>query len=185
LDTSTATWYNATTPKYCFYNNTTDSGSIRKYGALYNWYVVSPANLKKIAPTGWHVPSDSEWTVLEKYLILNGYNWDGTKDTAQYNEIAKSLAAKTDWYIDTTIGAIGNDLTKNNSSGFSALSGGYRIFNGIFYGQSSYGHWWSATEYDASDAWDRYLGFDGDYVGRNSGGFSKSCGFTVRLLRDN
>ena len=54
LDTSIATWNNATTPKYCFYNNTTDSGSIKKYGALYNWYVVSPANLKKIAPAGWH-----------------------------------------------------------------------------------------------------------------------------------
>ena len=40
-------------------------------------------NPEKIAPTGWHVPSDSEWAVLEKYLVINGYNWDGTTDTAK------------------------------------------------------------------------------------------------------
>jgi uncharacterized protein (TIGR02145 family) len=187
LDTSAATWYNATTPKYCFYNNTTDSGSIRKYGARYNWYVVSPANLKKIAPTGWHVPSDSEWTVLENDLVLNGYNWDGTKDTAQYNKGAKSLAAKTDWYIDwyidTTIGAIGNDLTKNNSSGFSALPGGCRDTDGTFSGQGYNVNWWSATEYDASYAWGRFL-----YIGYVFLGWwydSKSYGCSVRLVRDN
>jgi uncharacterized protein (TIGR02145 family) len=68
LDTSGNNMDNATTPKYCYYNNTTNADSIKKYGALYNWYVVSPANPKKIAPAGWHVPTDSEWTVLEKYL---------------------------------------------------------------------------------------------------------------------
>jgi len=61
FDTSTTTWNNAKTPRYCYYNNTTNADSIKKYGALYNWYVVSPANPKKIAPPGWHVPSDSEW----------------------------------------------------------------------------------------------------------------------------
>jgi uncharacterized protein (TIGR02145 family) len=184
LDTSTATWYNATTPEYCFYNNTTDSGSIRKYGAFYNWYVVSPTNPKKIAPAGWHVPSDSEWTVLEKYLVLNGYNWDGTRDTAQSNKIAKSLAAKTDWYTySSTTGAIGNDLTENNSSGFSALPGGCRNSGGYFSSQGYSGYWWSATEYDATLAWDRSLGYGYDYLYMYY--FLKSCGLSVRLLRDN
>ena len=110
-----AAWVALKTPGYCYYNNTTNAGSIKKYGALYNWYVV---NTGKLAPEGWHVPTDSEWTNMENYLVLNGYNWDGTKDTAEDNKIAKSLAAKTDWSTHTTAGIIGNDLTKNNSSGF-------------------------------------------------------------------
>lgn len=119
LDTSAVTWDSAKTLKYCFNENTTNAESIKKYGALYNWYVVSPVNSKKIAPTGWHVPTDAEWDTMRNYLITNGYNWNGTtSDTAQYNKIAKSLASKTDWLVDTTTGAIGNDLSTNNQSGF-------------------------------------------------------------------
>ena len=186
LDTSTATWNNDTTPEYCFYNNTTDSDSIRKYGALYNWYVVRPVNPKKIAPAGWHVPSDSEWTILEKYMVLNGYNWDGTKDTAQqYDMIAKSLATKTDWYTYpySTTGAIGKDLTENNSSGFSALPGGFRGYDGSFNCQSTDGLWWSATEVDALDAWTRNLSHVAGHFYRIYN--VKGNGFSVRLLRDN
>jgi uncharacterized protein (TIGR02145 family) len=79
-------------PKYCFYNNTTNSDSIKKYGALYNCYVVRPTNLKKIAPAGWHIQSDSEWNTLQNHLVANKYNWDGTTTD---NKIARSLAAKT------------------------------------------------------------------------------------------
>jgi uncharacterized protein (TIGR02145 family) len=185
LDTSTVTW-NAATPKFCYYGNTTDSGSIKKFGALYNWYVVNPANPKKIAPAGWHAPSDSEWTALEKYLVLNGYNWNGTRDTVQSNKIGKSLAAKTDWYTYPATGAIGNDLTENNSSGFSALPGGSRGFDGYFFFQSHDSNWWSATELGASFAWTRSLSYDGDDL-RSYGSYvgSEGSGFYVRLLRDN
>jgi uncharacterized protein (TIGR02145 family) len=174
LDTSAITWNNSTTPKYCFYNNTTDSGSIKKYGALYNWYVVNPANPKKIAPAGWHVPSDSEWTFLEKYL--------GARDTSQINKIAKSLAAKTDWSTYRAApGTIGSDLTMNNSSGFSALPGGF--CEGPFESQSVYGIWWSTTEFDATDARYCWLNYDSEYMEMFY--LIKSCGFSVRLLRDN
>jgi uncharacterized protein (TIGR02145 family) len=187
LVTDSATWCHIfdsslTTPAYCFYNNTTNSDSIKKYGALYNWYVVNPANPKKIAPAGWHVPSDSEWTTMEKYLVLNGYNWDGTTDTTHYNHIAKSLAAKTDWLTDTTTGIIGCDLTKNNRSGFSALPGGCRNDGGTFCNQSNLGFWWSASEYGVSSAYSRYFYHSSDYLGRSD--FYKSCGFSVRLVRD-
>ena len=178
FDTSTATWNNATTPKYCFYNNTTNTDSIKKYGVLYNWYVVNPANPKKIAPTGWHVPTDAEWDTLQNYLIAKGYNWDGTTTG---NKIAKSLAAKTDWQTHATTGKIGCDLTKNNRSGFSALPGGIR-YNGTFTFQGGHGDWWSATAADASGAWNRYLHSELDYLGRSS--FSKGSGFSVRLVRD-
>jgi uncharacterized protein (TIGR02145 family) len=177
-DTSTATWANATTPKYCFYNNTTSTNSIKKYGVLYNWYVVSPGNLKKITPTGWHVPTDAEWDTLQNYLIAKGYNWDGTTTG---NKIAKSLAAKTDWQTHATTGKIGCDLTKNNRSGFSALPGGIR-YNGTFNFQGGHGDWWSATAADASGAWNRYFHSELDYLGRGS--FNKGSGFSVRLVRD-
>jgi uncharacterized protein (TIGR02145 family) len=121
---------------------------------------------------------------LEKYLVANGYNWDGTTDTTSwpYNKIAKSLASKEDWYTSSNSGAIGNDVTKNNKSGFSALTGGFRDYNGNYDGQSYLGFWWSATEYDATSAWTRYLDYSSASLGRHD--YSKSCGCSVRLLRD-
>jgi uncharacterized protein (TIGR02145 family) len=181
-DTSLATWNGATTPKYCFYNNTTNADSIKEYGALYNWYVVDPANPKKIAPAGWHVPADSEWTVMENYLIARGYNWDGTTTD---NKIAKALAAKTGWYTDPTNGTIGSDLTKNNSSGFSALPGGFRYSSGDFNSQSNKGSWWSTTEFNASGTrrpFGRSLSYDSESLGTSY--YTKGSGFSVRLLRD-
>jgi uncharacterized protein (TIGR02145 family) len=177
-DTSNATWY-ATTPKYCYYNNTTSADSIHKFGALYNWYVVDPANEKKIAPTGWHVPTDSEWTTLENYLIADGHNWDGSTTG---DKIAKALAGQTDWTVSTSSGAIGNDVTRNKSAGFSALPGGYRSYNGSFFNIGCHGEWWSSTEVDASRAWYRNLYYDIDYFLRFSD--NKRCGFSVRLVRD-
>jgi uncharacterized protein (TIGR02145 family) len=180
--TSHATWdscYYTFTPAYCYYNNTTNADSIKKFGALYNWYAV---NTGKLAPAGWHVPTDSEWTVMEKYLVLNGYNWDGTKDASQGNNIAKALAAKTDWCTDTTTGTIGNDLTMNNSSGFSALPGGYRYYNGYFLYQSNNGNWWSATEFTPSYAYYRFLFFANYLLSRSYD--LQGCGFAVRLVRD-
>jgi uncharacterized protein (TIGR02145 family) len=182
LDTSKTTWNNATTPKYCFYKNTTDSDSVKEYGALYNWHVVSPGNPKNIAPTGWHVPSDAEWDTLQDHLIAEGCNWDGT---ITGNKIAKSMAAKADWEACTTEGTIGCDLTKNNSSGFSALPGGARYDDGSFHAQSGHGYWWSATDSGASAAWYRSLHYGHDYLDRGSySGRYLSCGYSVRLLRD-
>jgi uncharacterized protein (TIGR02145 family) len=181
--TDSAVWVSLTTPGYCYYNNTTNSDSIKRFGTLYNWYVVNPVNLKKIAPMGWHVPSDSEWTIMVKYLVFNGYNWDGTTDTTQDNKIAKSLAAKMDWFTCTDTGTTGSDLTKNNRSGFSALPGGFHSYDGCFYYIGSYGHWWSASEFNASHAYSRNLYYGYDYLYRNCSG--KSCGFSVRLVRDN
>jgi uncharacterized protein (TIGR02145 family) len=186
LDTSRSTW-NAETPKYCYYDNTTNADSIKKYGALYNWHVVGSSNPKKIAPAGWHVPTDAEWDTLENNLIANGYNWDGS---ITGNKIAKAMAAQSDWYTYTTTGTPSCDLTKNNSSGFSALPGGYRSGErsntGYFGGQSVGGHWWSATEVGASNAYCRHLYFSSEnlYRDRTSDDGIKGCGFSVRLLRD-
>ena len=172
--TDGAQWKNLTTGAYCYYDNS--AANKTKYGTLYNWYAV---NTGKIAPKGWRVPTNADWTKLEKYLIANGYNWEGSKEG---NKIAKSLASRTDWEIDTDAGTPGNNLESNNKSGFSALPGGYRYYNGYFYYQSSYGYWWSSTENDASYAYNRILYYSLDYL--NRGNFNKRYGFSLRLVRD-
>jgi uncharacterized protein (TIGR02145 family) len=183
FDTAKATWMFATTPKYCFLNNTTDSVSINNYGAFYNWYVVDPANPKKIAPAGWHVPTDSEWVILENYLVLNGYNWDGTTDTSPINKIAKSMAAQVDWKVlPVEEGAVGIDVAKNNRSGFSGLPCGYRDRNGNFYSLWGGAYWWCATEHLAEDAWNPNIRVGVDYFRRDYS--SKSCGCGIRLVKD-
>ena len=138
------------TPKYQWaYNG--NEGNVSKYGRLYTWYAVSDS--RSIAPTGWHVPTDAEWTILEEYVAANL----GTSGSE-----AKTLASTTDWASSTAAGAIGNDLTKNNSSGFAGLPGGYRNEIslpglGSFFNIGSYGYWWSSSESDTYYAWIRYL----------------------------
>jgi uncharacterized protein (TIGR02145 family) len=185
-DTSILTWTDATTEKFCYYNNSENADSVKKYGALYNWYVVSPANPKKIAPDGWHVPADSEWTSLEAYLVAQGYSSDG--NIAHYF-ITNSLQTKTDWHVSGTLGTINNALANNNRSGFSALPGGERMGGdssyvgpGVFFGQGCEGYWWTATEIDGARAGSRalYAGFKILY----SPDVRKDYGFSVRLVRD-
>ena len=176
--TDNGQWANLTTGAYCFYNNSTDPAEREKWGALYNWYAVGTG---KLAPAGWRVPTDEDWTTLENYLIANGYNWDGTTTG---NKIGKSLAAKTDWRLSSgTPGAVGNDLASNNRTGFSALPGGSRNSVGSFYDQSLSGYWWSATESGASYAYSRRLSYNSEYLYRNN--YNKEYGFSVRLVRGN
>lgn len=169
-------WANDTLGAYCYYNNTTNADSIKKYGALYNWYTV---DTKKLAPAGWHVPTDAEWDTLQNYLIANGYNWDNTKEG---NKIAKSLAAQTDWETDSEPGVIGNDFTKNNRAGFTALPGGYRIFDGGFVDIGFYGQWWNAKAHGKAGAFLCLLKYNKDYLYRCA--FIKSYGYSVRLVKD-
>jgi uncharacterized protein (TIGR02145 family) len=162
-------WYGLRTGAYCYFN----IESKDKYGLLYNWYAVSTG---KLAPDGWHVPTDAEWDILQNYLIVKGYNWDGTTSG---NKIAKAMAAQTDWPASTNTGAIGNDLSKNNGSGFSALPGGFQNEWGDNYYPNCSSNWWSA---DTSFAFNRFLTCSYDSLGRSS--ISKGCGCSIRLVRD-
>ena len=168
-------WDNLTTGAYCNYNNLESNAAT--YGRLYNWYAV---NTGKLAPAGWHVPTDDDWTILENYLIANGYNFDGTKDV---DKVAKSLCAKTNWALSSVAGTPGAAPENNNSTGFTALPGGYRdIDDGFFYGIGKYGDWWSSTEYYVNGAYCRDLYYDSEDLSRYNG--SKGSGFSVRLVRD-
>lgn len=173
--TDNTAWWNLTTPGYCWNNNDAATNK-NTYGALYNWYTV---NTGKLAPTGWHLPTDAEWTTLESYLIANGYNFD---DSTFGNYYAKSLAAITNWITDTGKGTIGNDLTKNNRTGFSALPGGGRGNNGMFGDVGGNGFWWSSTEFSTYYA--RYRGLIYNYSSLYRDYGNKQYGFSVRCVRD-
>ena len=172
--TDNATWTSTTSGAYCCYSNNTSNCTT--YGALYNWYAV---NTGKLCPSGWHVPSDAEWTTLTNYLSANSTYWCGSNSSY----IAKSLASTTSWNSSTTTCAVGNNLSANNSTGFSALPGGGRDdSDGSFVDLGYYGYWWSSSETVGSLAWFRYLGYDYAHVDRD--GISLRLGFSVRCLRD-
>jgi uncharacterized protein (TIGR02145 family) len=163
---------------YCYYNNTSNAESIKKFGALYNWYAV---NDPKFAPVGWHVPVDAEWQILQNYLIANGYNWDATKTD---NKIAKSMASKTDWTLSSVPGMPGYvPMSTNNQSGFSGLPGGYRDDAGNFQPLGQYGYWWTNTLISPSGISSSYY-LEYDLESLNQLGSVNSEGCSVRLLKD-
>lgn len=142
------------------------------YGVLYNW----PA-AKAACPTGWHLPTDAEWTELTDYLITNGFRFGGSGA-----DIAKAMAAKTTWNSHSSAGTPGNDLDSNNSSGFSALPGGCRSTIGYFRYIGSYGYWWSSTEYNNYGAWGRFMTYFSPNITWNP--YDEDSGFSVRCVRD-
>ncbi|MDB9874240.1 fibrobacter succinogenes major paralogous domain-containing protein [Flavobacteriaceae bacterium] len=182
--TETGDWAALTTGAWCYYENDETKGK------LYNWYAVmgihdadsssDPSLRKEFAPEGWHVPTDAEWTTLEEYLIASGYNYDGTTTG---NKIAKAMASTTGWSTSTELGAVGNNQSLNNSSGFNAFPEGYRIYSGWFNNEGSATFFWSSTEDDTSNAWDRFLFSDASYLVRYSSA-NKRGGYSVRFVRD-
>jgi uncharacterized protein (TIGR02145 family) len=137
------------------------------YGGLYQWdemmqYVTSQG-AKGICPTGWHIPTDAEWTTLTNYL--------GGESVAG----GKIKEAGTAHWASPNTGA-------TNSSGFTALPGGYRYGNGSFYSLTNYAYFWSSSQSGAANAWRRGLGYNNEYVYRNSD--DKSHGFSCRCLKD-
>ena len=177
--TGATEWQNLTTGAWAYYDN--DPSKPR----LYNWYAVMGIHdndpntpNKEFAPEGWHVPTDAEWTMLENYLIANGYNYDGTTSG---NKIAKAMASTTGWNSSTSTGAIGNDQSTNNSSGFNAFPEGYRYFLGSFV-EGYDAVFWSSTVDNTVDAWSRYLYYGYSDLYRSSDG--KRGGFSVRFVRD-
>jgi uncharacterized protein (TIGR02145 family) len=176
LVTDSSAWSNLSTPGYCWYDNNPISYKAA-YGALYNWHTV---NTGKLCPSGWHVPTDAEWTTLTDYLINNGYGYQGSG-----YDIAKSLAAQSVWetFEDENIGTVGYEQIYNNSSGFNDLPGGYRdYFDGSFYYIGYYGFWWSSTETSATNAYYREIGYGDSEVSRYFN--NKKIGYSVRCLRD-
>ena len=138
------------------YDNAENNVAI--YGYLYDWETA-----KQVCPTGWHLPSDAEWTQLTTYL--------GGEDVAG----GKLKEAGTAHWQSPNIGA-------TNKSGFTAVPAGTRYFIEAFYGIGKFGYWWSSSEGTTVNAWSRYLFYNLSYVTRNS--TNEIYGFSVRCLRD-
>lgn len=146
--------YKPPTGKYWAYDN--DTKNAATYGYLYDWETAM-----KVCPSGWHLPSDAEWTTLTNYL--------GGLDVA-----GKKMKSRTGWE---------NNGNGTDESGFSGLPGGYRQFQWPFLSIGSDGYWWSSTETNSTNAWLRNL----YYYSRsayNRYEDNKTNGVSVRCLRD-
>jgi len=159
----------------CYLN---DPANCNKYGKLYYWATAMnlPSNCNStscsgqvqtkhrgICPSGWHLPSYAEWTTLIDFV--------GDSSTA-----GTKLKASSSWNNYPSI------PTGTDTYGFTALSGGYGISNSNFAISGNYGKWWSATEYDANNAYSLHMhclneGISNDY-------FNKLFLFSVRCLKD-
>jgi uncharacterized protein (TIGR02145 family) len=150
---------------YCNYDN--DAANAEIYGHLYNWFAINDS--RKLAPEGWHVPTDEEWQKLIDFL--GGDAVAGGK--------MKSVGSLEDggdlWQ--------GSNKSATNESGFTALPGGYRYNHGDFDGIGDMSYFWSATESNAGNAWYRYLYYGKSNVYRDDSGW-KQAGYGVRCVRD-
>jgi uncharacterized protein (TIGR02145 family) len=172
---SSSTWSNLTIGAHTIYANdsTTTPSNRTKYGYLYNWYAakgiyttgtMTSTDTLNICPEGWHVPTDADWTALTDEL--GGISVAGGK--------MKSIGTVSYWNSPNE-GA-------TNSSGFSALPGGYRIKDGSFNNLSNSAVFWRATEVNANNAWSSRLEHNSDDVSRIS--YEKQLGASIRCLKD-
>jgi uncharacterized protein (TIGR02145 family) len=157
--TDGAAWAALSTPAYCWYKN--DEAAFKStYGALYNWFTVNTGNL---CPSGWHTPSDVEWTILT--TNLGGENVAG----------GKLKEPGIGYWVAPNAGA-------TNESGYSALPGGFRYHDGVFFDLGFSGYWWSSKQYNDSDAFFRFIYYQDSTVFRFNN--RKRNGFSVRCLKD-
>jgi uncharacterized protein (TIGR02145 family) len=158
LVTDEKAWDSLTTPSYCWYNN--DEVTYKNTcGALYNWYTV---NTGKLCPTGWHVPTDAEWTTFTNYL------GGATVASGKLKE-----TGFTHW------GSPNAGAT--NETNFTALPCGV-CGGGKFNSIRTGGFWWSATESNNDKAWSRYLINSFSDVPRFDN--NKKAGYSVRCVRN-
>lgn len=162
LEVKSKAWISITTPAYCWYGN--DIANKDLLGALYNWYTV---NTGKLCPSGWHIPSDKEWTQLTE--LLGGIDVAGEKIKEATIKSSKVPNAKP-----------------NNEIGIKELLGGYRY--GYFWGDGNFyenglnGYFWTATEYTKTHSITRTVNNSKPKIYRSV--FVKNNGFYVRCVKD-
>jgi uncharacterized protein (TIGR02145 family) len=172
--TDNTAWSGLSSGALCVFDNSEINADT--YGYLYNWYAVN--DIRNIAPAGWHVPTDEEWKTLEKYLGMSQSEadvtgWRGTDEGGKLKETG------TAHWSSPNIGA-------TNSSGYTALPGGFRYDNGDFSSLGVNAYFWSSTGDDYDGVWilrdlDYYSsGIYRDYYDY----YYKHYGFSVRLLKD-
>jgi uncharacterized protein (TIGR02145 family) len=152
-------WANPKGGGWCHYDN--NAGNDLKYGKLYNWYTVSTTSNgnKNICPSGWRIPTETDWMIFSDYL--------GGEDAAKM----KTKGAKI-WPQ--------HNYKTTNSSLFSALPGGSRGFFGDFGGIGNSGYWWLSEEFHT---YAQYYSLDGATYQHHLND-DKRCGFSIRCIKD-
>jgi uncharacterized protein (TIGR02145 family) len=164
--TDPTAWAALTTGAWCYYNNDSVSGAT--YGKLYNWYAVNDP--RGLAPAGYHIPSDTEWTTLTTFLGGESVAGGKMKETGLCH-----------WLTPNT--------NATNSSDFTGLPGGCRYLSNtsfVFIEINKYGYWWSSTVNGPNTGYPnvfyRRLSYNNATSGRNN--ISKSSGFSVRCIKN-
>ncbi len=168
--TNAEDWENSSNGSVCSYENYGYTSNV--YGRLYNWYAIEDS--RKIAPKGWHLPSDSEWKELE--IILGMSPTEANENGYRGIDIGGKLKSEYQW-ISPNIGA-------TDSVGFSALGSGLRVSNGSFTGILFSGLFWtsSESEFDSNRAIYRLLHYDTSAIYRSAE--YKQYGFSIRCVKD-
>jgi uncharacterized protein (TIGR02145 family) len=165
-------WANLKTGAWCYYNNDPKNGKV--YGKLYNWYAVNDP--RGLAPEGFHIPSDPEWSTL--ITFLEGEDVLGGKMMATGTSLSETVIGSNLEFIPGTIPG-------TNESGFTGLPGGSRDLFGSFTDVGNHVFWWSSsvtTEANAQGA-GRAL-YYGDCQRGRGDGINKRFGFSVRCIKD-
>jgi uncharacterized protein (TIGR02145 family) len=152
-------WYSLTTPAWCHYNNDPANDAI--YGKLYNWYAVNDP--RELAPSGYHVASDAEWNTLSTFLGGDSVSGGALKQTTTCNWLTPNTGA-------------------TDSSGFTALPGGFRNFFGGFDQVKNQGRFWTADEFNSIDAYICTLFYNNTTITHDI--VQKVLGGSVRLIKD-
>ena len=177
----------STTTGYWYYPNNSSSNKTT-YGLLYNWKAVmrnsssssaNPSGVQGICPTGWHVPSNAEWTQLINYV--GGQSQYACNSNNSY--IAKALASPTGWASSGNTCAVGNTPSNNNTTGFSALPAGVGWGSGSYEAFGLASIFWSTTEHEDNTyvhfySLAEYMPFVNHAVE------NKHYGYSVRCVRD-
>lgn len=150
---SNSEWETTTNGAFAIYGNDNNNNNI--YGKLYNFYAVSTG---KLAPIGWHIPSEDEWNTLNNYLGNEGISGGKLKSTNL-------------WTISPH-----PERDGTNSSGFTALPGGDRYIDGNYYAMGDSGWWWS------NDGWMHALGYD--QTNTYSDFTDQHHGFSIRCIKN-
>lgn len=181
-------WANLTTGAWCYYNNDSNNET---YGILYNWYAVNDP--RGLSPNGWHIPSDNEWTNLQQYLIVAGFNFDGdislNSSSGINDKLGKAIASTTlqQGTAPPLIGSPADGPNTNNSTGFSALGSGIRGSDGGFQWINKTEHWWSTSTFTSNNeiyVKDRVIAGHLRYGLYNNGGSLRTSGYSVRVMKN-
>jgi uncharacterized protein (TIGR02145 family) len=169
---SNTVWSNTTSGAYAIYDNNPVNDAI--YGKLYNWYTT--LDTRGVCPTGWHVPSDCEYTFLINFIDSDQLE---VENNVQSWTAGGSLKSTSIWSMP--------NISATNETGFSAMPGGWKFPDGQYGAgennvETDFGRLWSSSSNLSSAGWNRLIGYNSGVISRHFDDYR--FGFSVRCLKD-